>query len=195
MATQCGFLVSQMDRFLGRFLGRIRRVKTFFYKSTTAMAILHNKQATLELPQHKLIQGVPSRLNSTFDMITRFIEQNTAIEATLQMKALKKKLVMFTRSPTTIWQMQKQLSKYLSLWKWLQHCCVVRGHLQCPSSTLLRLGYVIILRRITWSDLWRKQSSKTWSQDIIKCFDISNLFSIFHFPSMTNIAHNSHIKF
>lgn len=54
------------------------------------MALLRNKQTILELPQHKLIQDVSTRWNSTYDMLSRFIEQNTAIEAALQNKSLRK---------------------------------------------------------------------------------------------------------
>lgn len=51
LATQRGLQVPLMER----LLGRIRRVVSFFHKSTTAMALLRSKQTILELPQHKLI--------------------------------------------------------------------------------------------------------------------------------------------
>ena len=86
LATQRGLQVPLMER----LLGRIRRVVSFFHKSTTAMALLRSKQTILELPQHKLIQDVSTRWNSTYDMLSRFTEQNTAIEAALQNKSLKK---------------------------------------------------------------------------------------------------------
>ena len=86
LATQRGLQVPLMER----LLGRIRRVVSFFHKSTTAMALLRRKQTILELPQHKLIQDVSTRWNSTYDMLSRFTEQNTAIEAALQNKSLKK---------------------------------------------------------------------------------------------------------
>lgn len=86
IAIQRGLQVQLMER----LLGRIRRVVTFFHKSTTAMAIFRNKQMILELPQHKLIQDVTTRWNSPYDMVSRFIEQNTAIEAILQSKGVKK---------------------------------------------------------------------------------------------------------
>lgn len=86
LATQRGLQVQLMER----LLGRIRRVVTFFHKRTTVMAILRNKLMILKLPQHKLIQDVTTRWNSTYDMVSRFTEQNTAIEATLQSKDVKK---------------------------------------------------------------------------------------------------------
>ena len=92
LATQRGLQVPLMER----LLGRIRRVVSFFHKSTTAMALLRSKQTILELPQHKLIQDVSTRWNSTYDMLSRFTEQNTAIEAALQNKSLKKMQRMCT---------------------------------------------------------------------------------------------------
>lgn len=86
LATQRGLKVSQMDR----LLGRIRRIASFFHRSTTAMAVLKSKQSLLELPQHKLINDVPTRWNSSYDMVQQFLEQQTAIEAVLLTKDVKK---------------------------------------------------------------------------------------------------------
>lgn len=44
-------------------LGRVRKVVTFFHCSTTAAAVLKDKQEMLYLPPHKLIQDVPTRWN------------------------------------------------------------------------------------------------------------------------------------
>ena len=54
------------------------------------MAVLKSKQALLELPQHKLINDVPTRWNSSYDMVQRFLEQQAAIEAVLLIKDVKK---------------------------------------------------------------------------------------------------------
>ena len=86
LATQRGLKISQMHR----LLGRIRRIVSFFHKSTTAMAVLKSKQSLLELPQHKLINVVLTRWNSSHDMVQRFLEQQAAIEAFLLTKDVKK---------------------------------------------------------------------------------------------------------
>lgn len=57
LATQRGLKVAQMDR----LLGRVRHIVKFFHKSSTAMAVLKNKQTLLELPNHKLIGDVSTR--------------------------------------------------------------------------------------------------------------------------------------
>ena len=42
------------------------------------------------MPQHKLINDVPTRWNSSYDMVQRFLEQQAAIEAVLLTKDVKK---------------------------------------------------------------------------------------------------------
>lgn len=51
-----------------------------------------SKQVLLELPKHKLIQDVSTRWNSTYDMFSRYIEQQPAVFATRLSKDVKKNL-------------------------------------------------------------------------------------------------------
>uniref|UniRef100_A0A3B1JJI0 Zinc finger BED domain-containing protein 1-like n=1 Tax=Astyanax mexicanus TaxID=7994 RepID=A0A3B1JJI0_ASTMX len=86
LASQKGLGVNQISR----LLGKVRRVVTFFHKSTTAAAVLKAKQEMLQLPPHKLIQDVATRWNSSYDMLTRYLEQQAAVYSALTEKDVKK---------------------------------------------------------------------------------------------------------
>ncbi|XP_053573689.1 E3 SUMO-protein ligase ZBED1-like [Bombina bombina] len=75
---------------LSRLLGRVRRISTFFHRSTTANHCLKEKQKCLGLKNHKLITDVTTRWNSSYDMVERFLEQQPAIYATLLSPEVRK---------------------------------------------------------------------------------------------------------
>ena len=84
LATQRGLQVSQINRLSWEDKAHSK-----------VFAQEHNSygsfdQSLLELPQHKLINDVPTRWNSSYDMMQRFLEQQTAIEAVLLTKDVKK---------------------------------------------------------------------------------------------------------
>ena len=56
---------------------------SFFYHSTKAMDTLRLNQTRLDLPDHKLVQQVDTRWNSTYYMVERYLEQHEAIRTTL----------------------------------------------------------------------------------------------------------------
>ncbi|KAK6182233.1 hypothetical protein SNE40_009961 [Patella caerulea] len=60
---------------VSRVLSKIRKVVTYFHKSTSATELLRSKHTLLGLPGHKLIKDVTTRWNSTYDMVERYVEQ------------------------------------------------------------------------------------------------------------------------
>lgn len=86
LATQAGLSVVRVSR----LLGRVRRVAAFFHRSTAAAAVFTSKQKQLQLPSHKLIMDVPTRWNSSLDMLKRYLEQQAAIGAALASPQVKR---------------------------------------------------------------------------------------------------------
>ncbi|XP_039520337.1 E3 SUMO-protein ligase ZBED1-like [Pimephales promelas] len=71
-------------------LGRVRRIVSFFHRSTIGTTVLKEKQRLLGIPEHKLKQDVITRWNSSFDMLECFLEQQAAVCASLLDKKLRK---------------------------------------------------------------------------------------------------------
>ncbi|XP_028414611.1 zinc finger BED domain-containing protein 4-like [Dendronephthya gigantea] len=62
---------------------RCKQIVTFFHQSVKATEKLKEVQFQLKLPEHKLIQEVDTRWNSTFYMFERILEQHQAITTAL----------------------------------------------------------------------------------------------------------------
>ena len=77
LAVQKGLKINSISR----LLRRITRVVTFFHRSTTAAAVLKDKQKLLRIREAKLIQDIAIRWNPAVDMLEPFLEQQPAIFA------------------------------------------------------------------------------------------------------------------
>uniref|UniRef100_A0A1X7UJA9 BED-type domain-containing protein n=1 Tax=Amphimedon queenslandica TaxID=400682 RepID=A0A1X7UJA9_AMPQE len=71
------------DQELVTLVGSVKKIVSFFHHSSKAMDSLHLNQKRLNLPEHKLIQQVDTRWNSTYYMLERYLEQYEAIKTTL----------------------------------------------------------------------------------------------------------------
>ncbi|XP_058249716.1 E3 SUMO-protein ligase ZBED1-like [Hemibagrus wyckioides] len=85
-----------------RLLGKVRHIISFFHRSPTATCTLEEKQQILGLPLHKLKQDICIRWNSSVEMLERFLEQHTAILATLLSKNLQRGTEVRTLPETDI---------------------------------------------------------------------------------------------
>ena len=66
---------------------KCKQIETYFHQSVKATEKLEKVQNQLNLPEHKLIQEVDIRWNSTFFMFNRIVEQHNAITTALCLTA------------------------------------------------------------------------------------------------------------
>lgn len=102
---------------VSRLLGKVRKVVTFFRKSTTTHKVLADKQLMLNIPQHRLIHDVTTCWNTVQDMLERYVEQQPAIYYAIFDKAVKKSvrdIFMLTDSEELI-QLLNPLKKMTTL--------------------------------------------------------------------------------
>ena len=77
---------------VSRLLGRVRRIVAFFHRSSTAAALLTEKQKLLQIPQHKLIMDVVTRWNSSYEMLERYLEQQAPVLAVLSQSEIRRNM-------------------------------------------------------------------------------------------------------
>lgn len=87
LTSQKGMAVSQVSR----LLGKIRKTVGFFHHSSVAAHILETKQTMLNLPKHCLIHDVPTRWNSSYEMVKQYLEQKSTVYSALTERAHKNK--------------------------------------------------------------------------------------------------------
>jgi hypothetical protein len=71
------------DHEFNELIDKVKKVVTYFHKSSKASENLTTNQTRLNLPNHRLIQHVETRWNSVYYMLNRYLEQEEAIKTTL----------------------------------------------------------------------------------------------------------------
>lgn len=74
-----------------KLLARVRRITSFFHRSTVANHLLEENQNLLSLKNHKLKTDVSTRWNSAYNMVERLLEQQPAVCAALLSPRVRKK--------------------------------------------------------------------------------------------------------
>uniref|UniRef100_A0A803TRE2 BED-type domain-containing protein n=1 Tax=Anolis carolinensis TaxID=28377 RepID=A0A803TRE2_ANOCA len=98
---------------LSQLIERCRKIAGFFHRSIKAARELRDRQKLEGLPQHKLLQDVSTRWNSTFKMLERMVEQQKAVHGiSLSLVASTGKLVPSKQEWDTISQLVEVLRPF-----------------------------------------------------------------------------------
>ena len=116
---------------VANILGHVRNLVSQFHYSTTLAAKLRAKQSLLKMSQHKLINDCPTRWNSSYDMLSRVLEQQLAICAVLIETPSKANFSLDTKQVKT-------MEELCGLLKPLKDLTVkLSGQTYCTSSMVL----------------------------------------------------------
>lgn len=94
-------------------LGAARCLVEHFKKSELASTKLKAKQKQMGTPEHKLIQDVSTRWNSTFYMVTRLLEQRWPLTATLSDPTVTQSGKQYLDLKADQWALLEELAKAL----------------------------------------------------------------------------------
>ncbi|XP_067318476.1 zinc finger BED domain-containing protein 4-like [Anolis sagrei] len=96
-----------------QLIDHCRRIAGFFHRSTKSAKLLHDRQTLECLPQHRLLQDVSTRWNSTYMMLERIVEPQRAVHAvSLSVAAPINKLVPNNQEWMTITQLVEILEPF-----------------------------------------------------------------------------------
>ncbi|XP_034565509.1 zinc finger BED domain-containing protein 1-like [Notolabrus celidotus] len=94
-------------------LGAARCLVEHFRKSELAATKLKTKQKQMGTPEHKLVQDVSTRWNSTFYMVTRLLEQRWPLTATLSDPTVTQSGKRYLDLKADQWALLEELAKAL----------------------------------------------------------------------------------
>ncbi|CAI5689139.1 unnamed protein product [Oreochromis niloticus] len=168
IAAQEGIAVQKVSH----LLAKMRRIVSFFHRSTTRCNVLKKKQQLLQLSEKKLIQDVPTRWNSSHDMMERYLEQQAAVYAAMADSTVKKSM----KNIQNLTQEEHALAENLvTVMKTLKTVTVMMCEASSPTASMILPLKINILNSMAQSDddssavrdVKKKTSGRTWSRDTL----------------------------
>lgn len=98
---------------ISKALGAARCLVEHFKRSELASSKLKTKQKQMGTPEHKLVQDVSTRWNSTYYMVTRLLEQRWPLTATLSDPAVTQRGKQYLDLKADQWTLLDELAKAL----------------------------------------------------------------------------------
>lgn len=153
---------------VSRLLGIMKSIVNYFHRSTIASAVLKEKQKLLQLPEHKLINDVKTRWNSSYMMVERFLEQQVAVLAALTDDRIKRQKDATTLENLTSEEL-RNAEDFVSLMQPMLHATLAISEDSKPTGSLV----LPLLEKL----LKKYQVNETDSkfEEHVKCAIVGNL--------------------